>query len=444
MIATPSAVNLPGMASTATSGVNLGEGDDLNPKFLRWGLVGAVIGLVLWLVASPAGFPLHDFLHQRGPTQVVCLMMGGMLAVFIFIKWQLLQRQSKKTKQFDLALTPLIRSGDLSSITSQSEQSRALVGKRILRLLDVWSSTGSAFQLERSADNDADLYELAVQQSYSLPKILLWAIPLLGFIGTVLGMSNAVGSFDQVLGNSDNVEGLKNGLTQVTSGLGTAFDTTYLALVISVIFAFPLNSVERREERLLNQIDGFVREAVMALSPLGEGEIGAMEPGGFGGGGSKPTAKEETAIESLTGLSSEELGAMIDEAFENHLPDPSVLVEPAQAYAERLTEATVEKLSPLTNLVRDSVEGIAEARLSIQDQADVIRGSMDSMAGDLSQTLKDLDPVLTRLERASGRSFTEVEQMDQLQAMVELRASIEQLNGYLSQMQPRPRRRWWW
>ena len=310
--------------------------------------------------------------------------------------------------------------------------------------MDVWTSTGSAFQLERSADNDADLYELAVQQSYSLPKILLWAIPLLGFIGTVLGMSNAVGSFDQVLGNSDNVEGLKNGLTQVTSGLGTAFDTTYLALVISVIFAFPLNSVERREERLLNQIDGFVREAVMALSPLGEGEIGAMEPGGYGGAASSVKAKQDTPLESLTGLSSEELGAMINEAFENHLPDPSVLVEPAQAYAERLTEATVEKLSPLTNLVRDSVEGIAEARLSIQDQADVIRGSMNSVACDLSQTLKDLDPVLTRLERASGRSFTEVEQMDQLQAMVELRSSIEQLNGYLAQMQARPRRRWWW
>ena len=444
MIATPSAVNLSGTTTRSVDSVSLGEGDDLNPKFLRWAVGGAFAGFVLWLIASPAGFPLHDFLHQRGPTQVVCLMMGGMLAVYTFTKWQLLQRQSKKTKQFDLALTPLIRSGDLSSITAQSEQSRSLVGKRILRLLDVWTSTGSAFQLERSADNDADLYALAVQQSYSLPKILLWAIPLLGFIGTVLGMSNAVGSFDQVLGNSDNVEGLKNGLTQVTSGLGTAFDTTYLALVISVIFAFPLNSVERREERLLNQIDGFVREAVMALSPLGEGEIGAMEPGGYGVASGSAKAKQDTPLESLTGLSSEELGAMINEAFENHLPDPSVLVEPAQAYAERLTEATVEKLSPLTNLVRDSVEGIAEARLSIQDQADVIRGSMNSVAGDLSQTLKELDPVLTRLERASGRSFTEVEQMDQLQAMVELRSSIEQLNGYLAQVQARPRRRWWW
>ena len=445
MIATPSAMNLPGMGSASTPPVSLGEGDDLHPKLIRWAVPGAVIGLVLWLLASPPGLPLHDFLHQRGPTQVVCLVMGGMLAVFIFSKWQLLQQQNRKTKQFDLALTPLIRSGDLDAITNQSQQSRSLVGKRIMRLLNVWTETGSAFQLERSADNDADLFELALQQSYSLPKVLLWAIPLLGFIGTVLGMSAAVGSFDEVLGNADNVEGLKNGLTQVTSGLGTAFDTTYLALLISVIMAFPLNSVERREERLLNQIDGFIREAVMALSPLGEGEIGAMEPSGFSGGGAKATQPAgESALESLTGLSSEELAIMISDAFEKHLPDPSVLVEPAQAYAELLTEATVEKLSPLTNLVRDSVEGIAEARLSLQDQADVIRSSMDSMAGDLSQTMKDLDPVLTRLERASGRTFIEVEQMDQLQALVELRQAIEQLNGQLQQIERPRRRRWFW
>ena len=104
----------------------------------------------------------------------------------------------------------------------------------------------------------------------------------------------------------------------------------------------------------------------------------------------------------------------------------------------------MEKLAPLTNVVRDSVEGIAEARLSLQDQADVIRGSMDSMAGDLGQTMKDLDPVLTRLERASGRTFTEVEQMDQLQALVELRQAIEQLNGQLQQIERPRRRRWFW
>ena len=79
------------------------------------------------------------------------------------------------------------------------------------------------------------------------------------------------------LSNADNVDGLKNGLVKVTGGLGTAFDTTYLALVISVILAFPLSVLEKQEDRLLNQIDGVVREAVMALSPIGNGEIGSEE-----------------------------------------------------------------------------------------------------------------------------------------------------------------------
>ena len=101
-----------------------------------------------------------------------------------------------------------------------------------MRLLAVWDTTGSSFQLARAADSDVELYELSMSSSFSLPKVLLWAIPLMGFIGTVIGMSQAVGSFDAVLSNADNVDGLKNGLVKVTGGLGTAFDTTYLALVI--------------------------------------------------------------------------------------------------------------------------------------------------------------------------------------------------------------------
>ena len=58
-------------------------------------------------------------------------------------------------------------------------------------------------------------------------------------------MSKAVGSFDAVLSNADNVDGLKDGLVQVTGGLGTAFDTTFLALVISVFWHFHLRFVKR-------------------------------------------------------------------------------------------------------------------------------------------------------------------------------------------------------
>lgn len=419
-------------------GVSLGLGNDLDPKLLRWMLPGGIGGFLMWAVAAPEGMPLHDLFHQRGPTQVITLVMGGMLLAYLLNKWRKLNREQKAYLAFDLQIPQLIRAGDLDSITSQAERSKALVGKRLMRLLGVWNSTGSSFQLERAADSDVELYELSMTSSFSLPKVLLWAIPLMGFIGTVIGMSQAVGSFDAVLSNADNVDGLKNGLVKVTGGLGTAFDTTYLALVISVILAFPLNVLERNEDRLLSQIDGVVREAVMALSPLGDGEIASEAS--FSGLQS-PTTNDSTSAPQLEG---EDLGALISDAFEKHLPDPSVLVEPAQVYAEQLTQAALDKLTPLTTIVRDSVEGVAEARLSLQDQAEVIRSSMGGLSDDLQKSLRDLEPLLQKLAERKTTVRTDAEQMDQLQVMVELRQSLDSLNANLDRLQPRARAGWFW
>ena len=416
-----------------SSSVSLGQGNDLDLPLQRWLLVGGLAGFLLWAVMAPGAMPGHAFFHERGPTQVFCLVMAGMLIAFIVQKWQILQRQLRLFQQFDGQISQSIRSGNLDGLTLQAERTKSLVGKRLLRLIDVWNTTGSSFQLERAADADADLYELASQASYTFPKVLLWAIPILGFIGTVIGMSQSVGSFDAVLSNTDNVDGLKDGLTQVTTGLGTAFDTTYLALVISVILTFPLSACERREDRLLNLIDSDVREAVMALSPTGDSQLPV--PGSTGGG--------SQAIEQLTGLASDDLGALISDAFEKHLPDPSVLVEPASQFAQALTDATLEKLSPLTTLVRDSVEGVAEARLSLQDQAEVIRTSLDGVSDELNASLNALQPVLNRLENLSTRAYLGDQTQQQIQAMVVLKESIERLSVLVENQQQSRWRRFW-
>ena len=421
--------------SKSVTAVTLGLGNDLDPRFIRWILPGGIGGFLLWAFAAPDSMPLHSLFHERGPTQVVTLVMGGMLLAFVINKWRLLQQEQKAYLAFDLEVPQLIRSGDLDAISTQAERSKSLVGKRLLRLLGVWDGTGSAFQLERAADSDLELYELSMSSSFSLPKVLLWAIPLMGFIGTVIGMSQAVGSFDAVLSNADNVDGLKNGLVKVTGGLGTAFDTTYLALVISVILAFPLNLCERNEDRLLSQIDGVVREAVMALSPVGDGEIASESSLGR-----SSTSSLSTTAPHLEG---DHLGALISDAFEKHLPDPSVLVEPAQVYAEQLTQSALDKLSPLTTIVRDSVEGVAEARLSLQDQAEVIRSSMTGLSEELQQSLRELEPMLDKLARHSDQVRTQSEQQDQLQAMQELRQSLDALNANLNRVLP-DRRRWPW
>ena len=243
-----------------TQRVTLGQGNDLDPRFLRWCISGGIGGFLVWAITSVPAIPLHELLHQRGPTQIITLIMSGMLLAFLVSKWRRLSRQEKGCSALEFDIVNLNNIEDIGTIRSKLEQDNYLINKRIRRVLDVWGSTGSSFQLERSADTDNELFELSMISSYSFPKVLLWAIPLTGFIGTVIGMSQAVGSFDVVLSNADNVDGLKDGLVQVTGGLGTAFDTTFLALVSSVILAFPLSVCEKKEDQLLSQIDGVVRD----------------------------------------------------------------------------------------------------------------------------------------------------------------------------------------
>lgn len=416
--------NFPSFSSESQSPtlVDLGSGRELSPRLGRWAPFGAASGFVLWALATPSAVPFHAFLHQRGPTQVLCLIAGGMVVAFLIQKFRLLQAEQQRLKTSEATLQTQLANPDVEALERQAEQMGSLLGRRLLRLLGIWKTTGSSFQLERAADADADLYQLSLENSFSLVKVLLWAIPILGFIGTVIGMSQAVGSFDAVLGNADNVDGLKAGLTKVTGGLGTAFDTTYLALVISVLLAIPINLVERQEEQILSTIDGELRRLVMALSPTGD--MDSRAPGASAG-----------VVTGPLELKSSELGELINEAFEQFLPDPSVLVAPAQRYADQLTEATLAKLTPLTNIVRDSVEGVAEARLSLQDQAEQVRSSLDGVASELNASIQSLAPLLRKFNDATALSSALAEDLDQLKATIELRRAIEALNASVVALQ---------
>ena len=386
--------------TTQAQRITLGQGNDLDPRFLRWCISGGLGGFLVWAITALPAMPLHELLHQRGPTQIITLIMSGMLLAFLVSKWRRLTKQEKGCSSLELDIVNLNSVDDVGVMRTKIEKGNYLINKRIRRVLDVWESTGSSFQLERSADTDNELFELSMVSSYSFPKVLLWAIPLTGFIGTVIGMSQAVGSFDVVLSNADNVDGLKDGLVQVTGGLGTAFDTTFLALVSSVVLAFPLSVCEKKEDQLLSQIDGVVRDAIMTLSPTGED---ANQMG--------QASLTEASIDIFNG----DLSEAISDAFEKHLPDPSVLVEPARAYADALTDASVDKLSPLTQLVRDSVEGVSEARLSLQEQSLMIKTCVDILKDELTEM--------------SIKRKTISESSNQLQAIIELRQAMDQLNS---------------
>ena len=96
--------------------------------------------------------------------------------------------------------------------------------------------------------------------SYIMVRAFLWAIPLLGFIGTVVGLSHALGGMSF---SDTDVDKMMGSVSAVVSGLGTAFDATLLGLVLAVTLNFPLNSIAKREDEMLNDIDAFCNEVLL-------------------------------------------------------------------------------------------------------------------------------------------------------------------------------------
>ena len=91
-----------------------------------------------------------------------------------------------------------------------------------------------------------------VEAEYRGVTAVMWLMPLSGFLGTVIGMSGAIASFDTVIASA-GVD-LKS-LAPAVAGLATAFDTTLVALALVVPLKLAEVSSERRDQALLDEAD---------------------------------------------------------------------------------------------------------------------------------------------------------------------------------------------
>lgn len=90
---------------------------------------------------------------------------------------------------------------------------------------------------------------------YSFVRIMIWAIPMLGFLGTVLGISEALGGLD--LGGEGDFQGM---MGKLRGSLYVAFDTTALALTFAILLMFFQFAIDRMENRLMAGVEARSRE----------------------------------------------------------------------------------------------------------------------------------------------------------------------------------------
>ena len=138
----------------------------------------------------------------------------------------------------------------------RSIQSHYLWQRLTNSLLYVYRN-GSAAGVDEEVKYLAELDLDRQQQRYSLARILIWATPMLGFLGTVLGISQALGGIS--VGPENDFQDMMNGLR---GSLYVAFDTTALALTLSMVLMFFQFLVDRFETQLLTMVDQRARSEI--------------------------------------------------------------------------------------------------------------------------------------------------------------------------------------
>ena len=118
-------------------------------------------------------------------------------------------------------------------------------------LLQTLSASLRRFLITRNVQNTSDaintaLEAQAMQQeaSNAMIRYLIWAIPSIGFIGTVRGIGEALALADQALAGD---------ITGMTGALGVAFNSTFVALLISIVLMLLLHLLQREQDGLWSE-----------------------------------------------------------------------------------------------------------------------------------------------------------------------------------------------
>lgn len=232
--------------------------------------LAATVG-AYWLILYPLTHQYWAKLFtERGwvPYAIVFLTFWSM-AILLLKLWKLLsQRQSLTYDLLPQHESRIIHSGNIARFRKHIEQlplnpRRDFLVRRVLLALDHVDARGDVQEVGEILQSQGDIDGARVDGSYTMLHVFIWAVPILGFIGTVLGISDAVSQFSGSLEGAEDLDVIKQSLAGVTSGLALAFDTTLVALAMSMVIMFPANTLQKAEEDLLISIDQYCNDHLL-------------------------------------------------------------------------------------------------------------------------------------------------------------------------------------
>lgn len=245
------------------------ERDHANVHFLKSLIIGVVLTACFLALLIPfINTGIGALFLKRGWVNYAETFLFTWGMTILVMKWKQNQRQTRAAmlELFPARLGDEINcenvGGFIDNIYKIPLTMRdSLIVNRIRKALELFENRSDNGEVAAFLSTQSDIDANRSGGSYSLLKVFLWAIPILGFIGTVQGLSTAVASL--AMGDTSDPEALKASINSLTGGLGVAFDTTLLGLILSMLMSFPMAAVQKKEDETLTLIDAFCTEKLL-------------------------------------------------------------------------------------------------------------------------------------------------------------------------------------
>ena len=245
------------------------------PLWLGVAAVMTILVALFLVIVAPDGYLL--LMMNRCWTNWAVVFFSWWCLGILLAKWIKTSIQLRALRAVDIVprrgdfiLSPGTSGDVLRRIKAVAERPKDfLLFRRIDMALSNLGNIGEVRDVGAVLESQADSDGSSVDSSYTVIRSLIWTIPILGFIGTGVGLSQAIGSFTDVLTQTGSDAGsIKSKLGPVVGGLATAFETTLVALVAAVIIQLLSTWVYKREEALLDGITDFTTENVLSRLKL--------------------------------------------------------------------------------------------------------------------------------------------------------------------------------
>jgi biopolymer transport protein ExbB/TolQ len=132
---------------------------------------------------------------------------------------------------------------------------RFLLPRALLTALHRFHSTSSIQDVSTAVHTVCESESDRLESELSMVRYIAWAIPSIGFIGTVRGIGEALAQAHRAVAGD---------IAGVTQSLGVAFNSTFIALVLSIFLMFALHQLQLHQERLVFDTESYCDEHLIS------------------------------------------------------------------------------------------------------------------------------------------------------------------------------------